>query len=60
VGWVRNLGDGDVEVLAQGPELALDRLEAWLHEGPPMAHVDEVERDEGAPGAEFTDFSVRY
>lgn len=36
-GWVRNLPDGTVEVLAVGPRPALEALLAWLHEGPPLA-----------------------
>ena len=42
-GYAKNLPDGDVEVLAAGEESALDRLGLWLHEGPPMASVSEVQ-----------------
>jgi len=58
-GWARNLEDGDVEVLACGSESALDVLEAWLGEGPPLAKVERVTRqgsDESAP----PDFVIRY
>ena len=41
-GWVRNQWDGSVLVTAEGPELALQRLLAWLHSGPRMAHVERV------------------
>ncbi len=41
-----NLADGRVEVVARGPAEALERLEAWLHQGPPSARVDSVERIE--------------
>jgi len=41
-GWVRNRLDGSVEVLLQGPVDAVSRLQAWLHEGPPLARVDRV------------------
>ncbi|MFT3667531.1 MAG: acylphosphatase [Pseudoxanthomonas sp.] len=43
-GRATNLPDGRVEVVAEGPEEALDALEAWLHEGPPAAHVESVVR----------------
>ncbi len=42
-GWVRNLRDGRVECYAQGDEAALDKMKAWLNEGPPMAEVDLLE-----------------
>ena len=42
-GWVRNLGDGSVELVAEGPEERLRQLEAMLSAGPRLARVDEVE-----------------
>jgi acylphosphatase len=42
-GYAKNLADGSVEVLACGDAAALDRLAAWLHEGPPRARVTRVE-----------------
>ncbi len=44
-GWVRNLPDGTVEVLAAGPRSVLERLLEWLHQGPPLARVQRVEHD---------------
>lgn len=41
-GYARNLADGRVEVLAIGPDSALDALGKWLWVGPPAARVDEV------------------
>ncbi|MGO4223609.1 acylphosphatase [Lysobacter sp. TAF61] len=43
-GFARNLPDGRVEVLAAGDDVALDRLAAWLRQGPATAHVDDLER----------------
>ena len=43
-GFVRNLADGRVEVVAVGPQEALATLEARLHSGPPAAVVERVER----------------
>ena len=39
----RNLPDGRVEVLARGPEEALDALCEWLRTGPRFAHVVSVD-----------------
>jgi acylphosphatase len=44
-GFARNLKDGSVEVVAEGGEDALGRLEAALREGPSFAEVTDVERE---------------
>lgn len=38
----RNLADGRVEVLARGPDHALDALCEWLRRGPRYARVDDL------------------
>ena len=43
VGWVRNRPDDSVEVLADGDDAALKRLEDFLRRGPPAAHVSGVD-----------------
>ena len=45
-GWVRNLPDGRVEVVAFGTPEALAELTAWLWQGPPAARVDAVQVEE--------------
>ncbi len=42
-GWVRNLPDGRVELVACGDDARLAELEAWLWRGPPHARVERVE-----------------
>lgn len=42
-GWVRNLTDGRVEILATGTERALEELERWLWQGPQRAQVEAVD-----------------
>lgn len=43
LGWVRNADDGTVQVHAEGPAAAVDRLVAFLEDGPPAARVEAVE-----------------
>lgn len=44
-GYARNLLDGRVEVLAVGEEGAILALERWLWQGPPLARVEDVQRE---------------
>jgi acylphosphatase len=43
-GYARNLPDGRVEVVVNGPEESLPALEQLLRTGPAYAQVDRVER----------------
>ena len=60
-GYARNRADGSVEVLAAGDADAIDALQRWLHEGPPLARVDEVLRLSPDPGmeADAVGFGIR-
>jgi acylphosphatase len=42
-GWVRNMPDGGVEAVIQGPSGAVEALIKWARTGPPLARVDRVE-----------------
>lgn len=42
-GWVRNRPDGRVEFEAEGNDDAVRALVAWVHTGPAMARVDQVD-----------------
>lgn len=48
-GWVRNTGDGAVELLIVGEGPAVDALVRWCRNGPRRAVVDDVEIREVQP-----------
>lgn len=60
VGWVKNLDDGTVEVVAQGTPDALKSYIEKLHEGSILARVDSVAVDWRAPSGHFDDFIIAY
>jgi acylphosphatase len=53
-GWVRNTPEGAVEAVFEGEPEAVERLVAFMHEGPPGAIVERVYEirgeDEGLSG----------
>jgi acylphosphatase len=42
-GFVRNHGDGSVEVQVEGPAASVARMLEWLRRGPPSAQVDTLD-----------------
>ena len=60
MGWVRNLPDGDVQVVIEGEAEKVDQLIAWCHHGPPSARVDDVSISWEAATGEFARFSITY
>ncbi len=59
-GWVANLPDGRVETVAEGPREALETFLAFLHQGPPSAHVHGVTAQWEKARGEFTRFGVKW
>ncbi|HSA94876.1 MAG TPA: acylphosphatase [Acidobacteriota bacterium] len=59
-GWVRNLPDGRVEVLAEGTSGQIETFLGRLKEGPSLARIDTFDiRRETATG-EFGDFRIAF
>ncbi len=58
-GWVRNRKDGSVEAFVQGSENAVEEIEAWAHEGPPAAKVENVRSERAQPDPKCKDFQRR-
>lgn len=54
-GWVKNLSNGDVELVACGDRDSIMVLTEWLWDGPPSAEVSNVhwEEIEGEDHADF-------
>ncbi|TYT60634.1 acylphosphatase [Natrialba swarupiae] len=58
-GWVKNLEDGRVEAVFEGPEDAVESMVEWCHNGSPKASVEDVEVEYGDPLGE-NGFEIRY
>jgi len=58
-GWVRNLPDGRVEAVFEGPEDAVESMVAFCQEGSPAASVEDVEVEYGDPEG-IEGFEVRW
>jgi acylphosphatase len=58
-GWVRNLPDGRVEALIQGPPEAISAMLEWFHDGPRSASVSHVEFDVVPYLSEIDGFHIR-
>ena len=59
-GWVSNLDDGRVEIVAEGQKQNIENLVNWCKTGPANSRVDEfVLLDENYTD-EFENFEVRY
>ncbi len=59
-GWVRNLPDGTVECVAEGPRHALEDLLSRLRQGPSLAEVEEVDVDWSPAQRDVRGFHVRF
>jgi acylphosphatase len=58
-GWARNLPDGRVEVLVEGDEESVDRVEGAFRRGPPGARVESFVVHVEVPSGRATGFSIR-
>lgn len=59
-GFVKNLPDRSVEVIAEGDDAQLEALLAKLWKGPMLARVDEIHQEYAPATEEFVGFEVRY
>jgi acylphosphatase len=58
-GYARNLRDGTVEIIADGPEKSLECYKKLLWKGPTLAFVKNVEQSATDSTEEFEGFDIR-
>jgi len=59
-GYVRNMADGSVEVVAEGPEDKIKELVESCKKGPEAAKVSKVDVKFGKARNDFGGFEIRY
>jgi len=59
-GWVRNLSDGRVEIMAEGEKADLESFLGFLRQGPRMAKVDDLDFFWEDYRGEFEDFRIEF
>ncbi len=58
-GWVHNVGYNQVEAVAEGPHLLIQRFIEAVRSGPRPSRVDESRLEWEKPTGEFRSFEVR-
>jgi acylphosphatase len=59
-GWVRNVSDGTVEAVFEGPRQLVEDAIAWCHQGSPASRVSDVNVTWEDYTGEFETFDVTY
>lgn len=59
IGWVRNIPDGRVEALFEGPSESVREMVRWCEEGPSHADVENIDTEFEAPRGDLGGFEVR-
>lgn len=57
-GWIKNLFDNRVEVMAVGQKDNLYQFIEWCKQGPPSAHVTDVELKSQDVTDKYSDFTI--
>lgn len=58
-GWVRNLPDGSVEAVFEGPSAKVREMLEWCEAGPRRAEVGDIEVNREPPENDLSTFEVR-
>jgi acylphosphatase len=59
-GWIKNLKNGKVEIVAQIEEKQLQKFENWLKRGPKNAKVEYVKTQEVKCSKDFENFEIIF
>ena len=59
-GWVRNLQEGGVEILASGPKADLESFVDEVRRGNPFSTVDHIEVLETEKTETYKSFAIKY
>lgn len=57
-GWVKNLTDGRVEIIAEGNDEKIQIFLKYVKKGPVLARIDEIDVIEQEYKNEFKEFSI--
>jgi acylphosphatase len=58
-GWVRNVGNDTVEVVAEGERATVEKFIEFVKQGPRVSRVDEANVEYEEPTGEFKEFGVK-
>ncbi len=59
-GWVKNLPDGRVEAVFEGPEDHIIEIVSRCEDGPGASRIDDVDFEWEDPAGAFSAFKVKY
>ncbi len=59
-GWVKNLPDGRVEAVFEGPKENVEKIVEWTKTGPLDAGVENVEIHQEKYSGEFDNFKIKH
>ena len=59
-GYVQNISDGRVEIVAEGRGRDIESFVVWCRRGPPEAEVSSLQVQYKPVSNRFTDFEIHY
>lgn len=59
-GWVKNMPDGTVNAVLEGPAEDVEEVVEWAHDGPEAAQVDDVDVQWSEPQGDLQTFEVKH